>query len=177
MAELQEIVDVALRDGGTVRIRPVRPDDERALRAFLGELSEEARWLRFFSAAANLDRAAAMFVEESQFGLVAVSGAGERIVAHAAYVRENADCAEVAFEVADDWQGRGIATVLLAHLAEHAQHDGISTFTATVLAGNHRMIRVFRDSGFAVEVSSLPGELSIEMPADLTPDGRARFED
>jgi acetyl coenzyme A synthetase (ADP forming)-like protein len=177
MPELHEIVDVALRDGGTVRIRPVRPDDEDALRAFLGELSDEARWLRFFSAAADLDRAAAAFVDDREFGLVAVSGEGERIVAHAEYVRENADRAEVAFEVANDWQGRGIATVLLAHLAEHAQRDGIGTFTATVLAGNHRMIKVFRDSGFAVEVSSLPGELSIEMPADLTADGRARFED
>jgi acetate---CoA ligase (ADP-forming) len=177
MPELQEIVDVALRDGGTVRIRPVRPDDEAALRAFLGDLSEEARWLRFFSAAANLDRAAAAFVDDSEFGLVAVAGASEQIVAHAAYVRESPEKAEVAFEVADDWQGRGIATVLLAHLAEYAQRDGVTTFTATVLASNHRMIRVFRDSGFAVDVRSLPGELSVEMPADLTADGRARFED
>jgi acetate---CoA ligase (ADP-forming) len=177
MPDLQEVVDVALRDGGTVRVRPVRAEDEAELHAFLEDLSDEARWLRFFSAGTDLARAAASFVAADVFGLVAVAGDPERIVAHAAYVHESDDRAEVAFEVADDWQGRGIGTVLLAHLAERAQRDGVATFTATVLPANHRMIQVFRDSGFAVEVHSLPGELSIEMPADLTPAGRARFED
>jgi acetyl coenzyme A synthetase (ADP forming)-like protein len=169
-------VDVALRDGGTVRVRLVRPDDEGALRVFLGELSDDSRWLRFFTAGADLDAAARLFVDDGGRGLVVVAGDPERIVAHAGYMRESADRAEIAFEVADDWQGRGIATVLLAHLAELAQTDGIATFTATVLAANHMMIRVFRDSGFAVDVRSLPGELSVEMPADLTPAGHARFE-
>jgi acetyl coenzyme A synthetase (ADP forming)-like protein len=176
MLDVHELVDVALRDGGTVRVRSVREDDEPALREFLAALSEESLWMRFFTAAANLDRAADLFVATGR-GLVAVAGDPERIVAHAAYVPEADGRAEVAFEVADDWQGRGIATVLLAHLAERAQRDGIDTFTATVLPANHRMIKVFRDSGFAVDVRSLPGELSIEMPADLTPLGRARFED
>jgi acetyl coenzyme A synthetase (ADP forming)-like protein len=180
MVDVQETVDVALRDGGTVRVRPVREDDGPALREFLGALSADSRWLRFFTAGADLDRAARTFAapgDGAGRGLVAVAGDPERIVAHADYVRETEDRAEVAFAVADDWQGRGIATVLLAHLAGRAQLDGIDTFTATVLPGNHRMIKVFRDSGFAVDVQSLPGELSIEMPADLTPDGRARFED
>jgi acetyl coenzyme A synthetase (ADP forming)-like protein len=174
--ETAPAVDVALRDGGTVRVRLVRPADEDALRAFLGELSDNSRWLRFFTAGPDLDAAARLFVGDSGRGLVVVAGDPERIVAHAGYMRESEDRAEIAFEVADDWQGRGIATVLLAHLAELAQTDGIATFTASVLAGNHMMIKVFRDSGFAVDVRSLPGELSVEMPADLTPAGRARFE-
>jgi acetyl coenzyme A synthetase (ADP forming)-like protein len=173
-------VDVALRDGATVTVRPLVSGDEPELCAFLDGLSIESRWLRFFSAGADLHRAAsymAALEPEQGRGLVAVAGEPERIVAHAAYIREAAGRAEVAFEVADDWQGRGISTVLLAHLSELATADGIDTFTAVVLPENRRMIQVFRDSGFAVEVRSHPGELRVELPATLGDEARARFEE
>ena len=51
-------VHIALRDGSTAHVRPVVPADEPALRAFLGGLSENSRWLRFFSLGVNLDAAA-----------------------------------------------------------------------------------------------------------------------
>ena len=172
-------VDVALRDGATVSVRPLEPADEPALRSFLDGLSVESRTLRFFSAGADVRRAASYMAGLSPDrgrGLVAVTGDPPRIVAHAAYVREEPDRAEVAFEVADDWQGRGIATLLLAHLSEIATADGVETFTAVVLPDNHRMIQVFRDSGFAVEVTSEPGQLVVELPAELGDDAHARFE-
>jgi hypothetical protein len=65
--------DVALRDGGTVRIRPVRATDEDALRVFLGELSDNSRWLRFFTAGPDLDAAARLFVGDSGRGLAPLS--------------------------------------------------------------------------------------------------------
>ena len=173
-------VDVALRDGATVTVRPLVREDEPELCTFLDGLSVESRWLRFFSAGADLHRAAsymAALEPEQGRGLVAVVGEPERIVAHAAYIRETADRAEVAFEVADEFQGRGISTLLLAHLSELATADGIGTFTAVVLPENRRMIQVFRDSGFAVEVRSRPGELFIELPAALGDEARARFEE
>jgi acetyl coenzyme A synthetase (ADP forming)-like protein len=174
------IVDVALRDGATVRVRPLRPGDEPGLCALLDGLSVESRWLRFFSAGADLHRAASYMASlepDRGRGLVAVAGDPERIVAHAAYIRETSpERAEIAFEVADDWHGRGIATVLLAHLSELACEDAITTFTALVLPENHQMVQVFRDSGFAVEVTSRPGELYVELPSQLGPEARARFE-
>ncbi len=180
MTVLPEPVDVALRDGGTVRVRPVLASDADALRGLLTRLSDDSRYLRFFTGGANLSRAATgmtgLDASEGR-GLVAVTGEPERIVAHAGYMRESAERAEVAFEVADEWHGRGIATVLLAHLCELASADGIETFTATVLPENHKMIRVFRDSGFAVHVRTCPGELSVELPAALGGDARARFDD
>ena len=48
-------VDVALRDGSTVRLRRVRDTDVEALRALLDRLSDQSRWLRFFSASPDLD--------------------------------------------------------------------------------------------------------------------------
>lgn len=180
MSVATSAVDVALRDGATVRVRPMVAGDEDALRDLLDGLSIESRWLRFFSAGSDLHRVAsymAALEPERGRGLVAVAGDPERMVAHAAYVREAPGRAEVAFEVADDWQGRGISTVLLAHLSELACAEGIDTFTAVVLPDNHRMIQVFRDSGFAVEVRSAPGELEVELPAQLGDEARARFEE
>ena len=111
-------VDVALKDGSTVRVREVEAADVDGLRELLGGMSENSRWLRFLSSGVDLDRmASAAATSEDGTGLVVTAGAPERIVAHAMYVKETPARAEVAFEVADAWHGRGIATILLAHLA------------------------------------------------------------
>jgi acyl-CoA synthetase (NDP forming) len=110
-----------------------------------------------------------------RFGLIAQSGDPRQVIAHAAYVRGLADDAEVAFLVADAWQGKGISTVLLAQLAEVAERHGISTFTAEVLPENHQMIEVFRESGFPVHTRSAPGAITIALPTSLSPEARKRF--
>ena len=171
-------VDVALRDGSTVRVREVAPADVDGLRELLGGMSENSRWLRFLSSGVDLDRmAAAAATSEDGAGLVVTAGAPERIVAHAMYIKETPARAEVAFEVADAWHGRGIATILLAHLAGAAARDGVSTFVAYVHPSNRRMVGVFRESGFPVEVHASMGELEVEMPAAIGEGARARFED
>jgi acetate---CoA ligase (ADP-forming) len=171
-------VDVALRDGSTVRVREVQADDLAGLRELLAGMSENSRWLRFLSTGVDLDRmAAAAATTDDGVGLVVTAGAPERIIAHAMYIKETERRAEVAFEVADAWHGRGIATILLAHLAGAAQRDGVSTFVAYVHPSNRRMVGVFRESGFPVEVHASMGELEVEMPAALGEDARARFED
>jgi acetyl coenzyme A synthetase (ADP forming)-like protein len=171
-------VDVALRDGSTVRVRHTRAEDRAPVREFLAGLSEESRWLRFFGAGVNLDDAAAVAVDDVRsFSLVAVTGADGRVIGHGIYVPEAPDAAEVAFAVADDWHAHGIATLLLAHLAEAAAAVGIDTFTAVVLPSNHRMIGVFRDSGYPVKVRSGPDEIEVSFPTSLTSEGRRRFEE
>src|SRR6188472_3571447 len=172
-------VDIVLRDGETVRVRPVQPDDEPRLVAFLEGLSTEARAFRFFSGGLRMRRAArdAMAqLEAGGFGLVAVAGEPSTVVAHAMCSRPTDGAAEVAFAVADDWQGRGLATLLLAHLAAEARTRGIETFTATVLPDNHKMIAVFRESGFPVVVSTGPGELGVTMPTETDGEAHRRFE-
>ena len=179
-AAADRAVDVALRDGSTVRVRPVREEDQEQLRALLERLSLESRWLRFFSAVANLDTMARWAANPGGgrgYGLVATAGTPALIVGHAAYVRTSADRAEIAFEVDDERHGLGIGTILLAHLADAARHDGIAVFVATVHPTNHRMAQVFRDSGFPVEVHVGPGELHFEFPASLDAAAVAAFED
>jgi acyl-CoA synthetase (NDP forming)/GNAT superfamily N-acetyltransferase len=169
--------DVVLRDGSTARIRVAGPEDAPAMSDFLAGLSDEARWFRFFSGALNVDAAARDSVApDGGRALLVLTGSPERVVGHAMWARMGTDEAEVAFAVDSAWQGRGLATTLLAHLADDAAADGIDLFTAITLPSNHRMIGVFRDSGFPVEVTSHPGELHVRFPTSLTEEGRQRFE-
>lgn len=173
-------VHIALRDGSTAHVRPVVPADAPALRTFLEGLSDNSRWLRFFSLGVNLDKAAERAAAGDRpegYGLIVTTGAEERVVAHAVFELERPDRAEVAFAVADEMQGRGLATVLIAHLAQVASARGVTTFTATVLPENRRMISVFRESGFPVEVRASPDGIEVVFPTELGPDARRRFED
>jgi acyl-CoA synthetase (NDP forming)/GNAT superfamily N-acetyltransferase len=167
--------DIGLRDGSTVHVRSVGPADADALAAFLDALSSQATWYRFLGTV-DAGRAARRLVEHG-VGLVATAGPQGEIVAHACYVPDAPDEAEVAFAVADAWVGRGIATLLLVELAELADLAGIATLTALVHPSNHRMLQVFRDSGFPLEVTSAPGELHARMPARLGPRAHERFEE
>ena len=170
--------DVALRDGRTVHLRPVQADDFERIERFLGSLSDEARWFRFFSGAPDVSRMAHWIADTRRgVGLLAVTAEDGMVVGHGQYAPDDAGSAEVAFAVADGWQGRGIATLLLAQLAETAAAEGVLHFTASVLPANHRMIGTFRDSGFPVEVRVRPGELQITLPTTMTEEGRSHFEE
>jgi acetyl coenzyme A synthetase (ADP forming)-like protein len=172
-------VDVALRDGSTVHVRPACPADEPAVLEFLRGLSAESRAFRFFSAAANLEAAARWAVNADGrdiYGLLATTGASGRIIGHGGYEREAPGRAEVAFAIADDFQHRGLGTILLAHLAAAAQAQGIDVFTASVLPQNHKMIEVFRESGFPVALRSAPDAIGVELPTSPSAEAARRFE-
>ena len=171
--------DVVLRDGSTVHISVMHPEDEAGLCALLTSLSEESRWLRFYcqqnsaSLAAEAHREASL---DQAFGLVARSGDEQRVVGHAFYVVIDDERAEVAFTVANDFQGRGLGTILLGQLAEVAAANGIHVFEAEVVAANHSMLRVFRASGFPIEVSANAGQLHVVFPTSFTDEARKQFE-
>ena len=167
--------DVVLRDGSTLRVRATTAEDEPRLRTFLASLSQQSRWFRYFSAGVNLDRAARSAAAPDGLSLIAVHGPEDTIVGHGTYVGSKR--AEVAFAVSDAWQGHGIATILLAHLAQAASAAGIETFTAVVLPENRRMLQVFHDSGFPVSVSRVDGCLEFEFATSLSREARERFED
>lgn len=173
------VVDVELRDGSTVRVRPVAPDDAGALAAFLRGLSPDDRRFRFFGSVDPDESARAMAAADGpdDHGLVALSGIPERIVAHAQYSRPpSGTVAEVAFAVADTLQGRGLGTLLLAHLAEHAHAAGVELLDAHVMADNRRMLEMFRRSGFPTIVRNEGGARYVRFPASLSPGAMEAFE-
>src|SRR5215831_3111956 len=174
-----EDVDVVLRDGATVRVRAARPDDRAALERFLSLLSRESLVFRFFTPVKELSRIARSFAEvdhRDRHSLVALHGEDGQIVGHGFYALEKPGTAEIALEVADQLQGMGLGTILVGHLAAHAAAQGITTFRAEVMAENHRMLTVFRESGFPVSVRSSYGTLEVTFPTQLTEAARERFE-
>jgi acetyl coenzyme A synthetase (ADP forming)-like protein len=172
--------DVVLRDGSTVHVRPARTEDRPGVLEFLTNLSGESRYLRFFSGHIDLERAAGWAVDvdhDTRYGLLAIAGPDSTVVGHATYLRITPpERAEVAFAIADSMQGKGLGTILLGHLAEAAQEHGVTLFEARVLPQNHRMIEVFRQSGFPIRMRSEPGEICAEFPTSLSPEALERFE-
>ena len=166
--------DVVLRDGSTVHVRPVRPSDEPALVEFFGALSPESRGFRFFTAGASLEGAARLTVDvdyESRYGMVAARGDGDHLVGQGTYVATGPGRAEIAFAISDELTGQGVGTIMLAHLAEVATEHDISLFEAEVQPDNRRMVEVFRESGFPVEISSVPGAILSSFPPCSPPRG------
>ena len=144
---------VVLGDGTSALIRPIRPDDAEALAAFHVRQSPESRYLRYFSPKPELTQTELArfttvdFVDRAAF---VVEERGE-FVAWASYERwNNRDDAEVAFMVDDAHHGKGIATLLLEHLAAVARSNGIERFTAQTLGDNRGMLTVFAKAGWAV---------------------------
>lgn len=143
--------DVVVADGGTVRLRPITPRDADALVAFHAGLSDRTRYLRYFSAYPRIpERDLYRFTHVDHVNRVAlVVLLGPVIIGVGRFDRlSDPDEAEVAFVIADAHQGRGIGSILLEHLAAAARELHLRRFTAEVLAGNPRMVRVFLDAGY-----------------------------
>ena len=171
--------DVVLRDGSTVHIRVMTQADEAGLCALLNSLSEDSRWLRFYCSQNSAGLAAEAHREvnlDHAFGLIACSGDEQRVVGHAFYVAIDEQRAEVAFTIANDFQGRGLGAILLCQLADVAAANGIKMFEADVVAANHAMVHVFRASGFPIEVTANAGQLQVVFPTSFTDEARKQFE-
>jgi acetyl coenzyme A synthetase (ADP forming)-like protein len=153
ICEPEYTADVVLRDGSTLHLRPVRPDDDVKLLDMLRHMSSEALYYRFM-AVPRIDLAKAAQLANVDFSrqyVLAGECAGAIVAIAGYYVDESSPkCAEVAFAVADAWQGRGIGTRLLECLAEIGRRRDIRTFDAYVLGENRRMMDVFLESGFTV---------------------------
>jgi acyl-CoA synthetase (NDP forming)/RimJ/RimL family protein N-acetyltransferase len=161
--------DVVLRDGGVVHLRPIRADDRAGVEAFHAGQSAESIYLRFFAPLQQLSsRELDRFTQvdhHDRVGLVAtLSGA---IVGIGRYDRIDEASAEVAFNISDAHQGRGIGSVLLEHLTAAARERGITRFVADVLPQNRRMIQVFGEAGYQVSHRYEDGVIALSF--DIAP--------
>ena len=164
--------DVVLHDGTTTRVRPLRPSDADALQAFHMGQSERSTYFRFFHPLLrlpprDLERLVAVD-HRDRVALVAVEGADEKIIGVARYDRIDPETAEVAFNIADAHQGRGLGSVLLEHLAAAARERGLRRFVAEVLPANGRMLAVFRDAGYEVRQRTEEGVVAVSFDIDPT---------
>jgi RimJ/RimL family protein N-acetyltransferase/predicted CoA-binding protein len=163
-------VDVILRDGSTLRLRPPRGSDRDALLAFFTSLSPRSLYLRFHGMPQVDERLVdpvldPTWVEDGALVGSVSEGGEERIVGIANYVRlRDPRSAEVAFAVADEFQRRGIGTRLLEQLAARASANGIERFVAEVMADNTAMTHVFEGAGFEIARTLSGGEIEMAFP-------------
>jgi RimJ/RimL family protein N-acetyltransferase len=141
-----------LSDGAPILIRPIRPDDKRLLQDGLRHLSEQSVQRRFLSPKPSFNSSELRYLTEidgrNHVALVAEHPRDpvRRLIGVARYVRlsEHPDAAEAAIVVADEWQGRGVGSLLAEQLAARARGVGVRSFTATMASDNlpaHRLMR------------------------------------
>lgn len=152
------IGDVSLADGTVLHVRAIRPEDAALERDFVNGLSEQSRYYRFFYRMSTLTPAMlARFTQvdyDRELALVAVANAGgtSAFVGVARYIANpDGASAEFAVVVADAWQRRGVARVLMRGLIVCAKRRGFSRLTGAILRVNEPMIAFVRSLGFAIE--------------------------
>jgi acetyl coenzyme A synthetase (ADP forming)-like protein len=174
--------DALLRDGTSVRIRAIRPDDKERLRAHFQGLGPESQRFRFLGAKKELTPADLRYFTELDFvrhvGLVVTRrrGTGEEFIGVGRYICDGDDpvrkAAEFALAVTDPWQGHGVGTLLLEHLARLASACGVQRFEADILVGNTRMLDVLASLGFRVEEQIRDGVVRAWFDIEPTADAR-----
>ena len=161
-----------LRDGRPVKIRALRPDDRADMLAAIGRTSMQSLQRRFFVPKKGFsEREIAFFLDidfESHVALVAqIDEDGHSIIAGGGrFIVVQPGQAEIAFMVVDDYQGQGIGTILMRHLASLARQARLKELTAEVLPENAAMLKVFRKFGFKIasKVSPQVIHLTLQLP-------------
>jgi acyl-CoA synthetase (NDP forming)/RimJ/RimL family protein N-acetyltransferase len=161
---------VVLRDGHTVRVRPIGPGDRDRLVDFHDRQSAESIYFRYFSPRPRLSGSDLFHFTHLDYRdrVAFVAVLDDEIVGVARYERYRGTAtAEVAFFVDDRHHGRGLATLLLEFLAAAARHSGIVRFTASTLPSNRKMLAVFAAAGF--DVSSELSDGVVHVAFDIHP--------
>ena len=150
-----------LRDGTTLVLRPVRPEDAELERRFVDGLSEESRYFRFFYRLHEITPAMlGRFTQvdyDRELALLALAPdaalpGGQAIVGVARYIANlDRESAEFAVVVADPWQGRGVSYGLMQALIVQARAKGLRRLEGSVLRANTRMVRFVQRLGFMVK--------------------------
>ena len=157
-----------LRDGSGVPVRQVRSTDASLLADGFARLSERSRRMRFLGKKDELTAAELRYYADVDHhdheALIALDPASGRGAGVARYVRDADDphAAEIALTIADDWQGRGLGTELLARLSHRARQEGICRFTGVVSFDNVPMGMLLRSVG-AVETHRSLGTVEYDI--------------
>ena len=162
-----------LKNGTVVRIRAIRADDKHEITEGFGRLQAKSIYTRFFEykkaltdeelktyIEVDFENVVAMVVTTREKETEAIIGGGRYLVFG---IRETQRIAELAFMVGEDYQGLGIASITLRHLAGIAKDKGITQFYAEVLPENGGMLAVFERSGFPMKKEYAEGVVHITL--------------
>lgn len=156
----------SLKDGTRVVIRPILPEDADDLQATFKRLSVESIYLRFHAFKKELpdqeahDLATLDYTRRMAFVAICEENGQEIVVGVARYVlldSKDADIAESAVVVADEYQSRGIGKLLLRRLVTYARAKGIRQLRGNLQVGNTRMLDLVRRSGLPNQTHFIDG--------------------
>lgn len=149
-----------LRDGTLVLIRPIGKDDGALERAFIERLSPESREYRFLGqvkVSDDLVRGLTDVDYQRDMAFIALRhGAGEKReigVSRFCIAKDGQSC-ECAVAVSDEWQHKGLGTLLMRHLIEVARQRGIKRMVSVDMAGNVAMRKLAESLGFDRKIES-----------------------
>jgi RimJ/RimL family protein N-acetyltransferase len=159
---------LALKNGETLRIRPIRPDDEPRLVALYNRLSSRTAYQRFFTVMRRLPSDWAHYFANVDYrrrlALVAEreTVAGVELIGVGRYEPSDEEATgEVAFVLEDGYQGQGLGAVLLDAVLRAGTERGFTRFRAYVLAENHRMLRLLAHHTRIIESKTEQGETTV----------------
>ncbi len=156
--------ETRLYDGQRVMFRPAKPIDDRLIQKHFYNMDEKDVQTRFFSIRRSFYREdmETMFQVDyiKNLTIVAVTGevGFEKIIGLGMYALEHGEVAEVAFSTAKEWQGKGIAGIILNKLAEAARENGLLSLVAYILPTNTGMIKLFK---------KLPYKITTKIESDM----------
>jgi GNAT superfamily N-acetyltransferase len=161
---------IVLRDGSHVRIRQGHHTDRGLLLRGFERLSPESRYRRFLAPVTELTEPMVRYLTEIDHhdheAMIALDDQTGEGIGVARYVRDpnHPDVAELAVTVIDDWQARGLGTLLLEVTSARARQEGITRFTALMLANNKEMMDLLQELDPVRIVDQELGTVEIEVP-------------
>ena len=144
-------------DGQRVTFRPAKPVDDRMIQEHFYNMDEKDVQTRFFSLRRSFYREDMENMIQVDYiknlTIVAVTGevGFEKIIGMGMYALEHGAVAEVAFSTAKEWQGKGIARIILDKLAEAARENGFTSLVAYTLTTNTGMIKLFKKLPYKIK--------------------------
>jgi acyl-CoA hydrolase/GNAT superfamily N-acetyltransferase len=158
------------KDGAELIIRPVRPTDEEMLSDMFYDLSDQTIINRFFSMLKSMPHRKLQqfccidYTQEMSLAAITDDGPRSKIVGLGSYhLNPATHRAEIAFLVADAWQGKGIGTFMMRSLVKIARARNIKGFTAEVLRDNLAMIALMHKSGVPTKSELVEGSYLFTM--------------
>jgi acetyltransferase len=146
-----------LKDGRSVVLRPIKPEDEALLSGLFQSLSEETMRFRFFQVIKDMPHEALVRYcnvdYDREIAIVAEMKKGKRRVIGVTrlILEPGGKCGEFAVVVGDEWQRLGLGSKLVDYIIEIGKDMGLETIGGDVLSRNFKMIRLCTNKGFKME--------------------------
>ncbi|MFX1569751.1 MAG: GNAT family N-acetyltransferase [Promethearchaeota archaeon] len=163
-----------LENGKTIKIRPIKPTDERLIQELHYSLDDKDRYLRFFTPVKDFrhKKIQPLVTIDYTNDMILVAEvhekAEEQIVALGAFFKTiQPSIGELAFVVHTDWRGLGITKFLLNYLVQIGKELNFRTFTGSILLENKPMLHIINNSGYSLNLKRIEGNVTI-FAFDLT---------